>query len=349
MDSFLISIGFIRCKSDPNVYLLQHDDSLFLIVIYVDDLMMTGNLSSAIDLAKLALHNQFSMADLGLLHYFLGLEVSQSSSGIKMAQCKYASDLLIHFQMIECKPATSPFLSGIRFEDACTTPLVDSTLYRQLVGSLLYLTHTRPDISYAVGVCSRYMKEPHELHWKATKRILRYVKITSSFGIFYAADCPLSLIGYIDSDWVGDGSDRKSTSGYVFNFSSSPFFWSSKKQSTIALSTTEAEYRGAANAATQVVWLQGLISEFGIQYPLPTIIFCDNQGSIQISIDLFQRKRTKNIEIHMHYIHGMIHDRVISLQYCPTEQQVAYIFTKSFTEKKFSELRAMLGVVDIAE
>jgi hypothetical protein len=142
MDSFLLSIGFIRCKSDLNVYLLQHDDSLLLIVLYVDDLLMTGNLTSTIDSAKSTLHDQFSMTDLGLLHYFLGLEVSQSTSGIKMAQSKYASDLLVCFQMTECKPAASPFLLGVRFEDAGTTPLVDSTLYRQLVGSLLYLTHT---------------------------------------------------------------------------------------------------------------------------------------------------------------------------------------------------------------
>ena len=124
------------------------------------------------------------------------------------------------------------------------------------------------------------MQEPHELHWKAPKRILRYVKGTSNFAIFYAVDCPLSLIGYTDSDWVGNGTDHKSTSSYVFSFGSGPFFYSSKKQSMIALSTTEAEYRGAVNAATQVVWLQGLLSEFGIQYLLPTVIFCDNQGSI---------------------------------------------------------------------
>eukprot|EP00253_Pinus_taeda_P016540 PITA_16540 len=295
MDSSLLSIGFIRCKSDPNVYLLQHDDSLLLIVLYVDDLLMTGNLTSAMDSAKSALHDQFSMTNLGLLHYFLGLEVSESTSGIKMAQSKYASDLLVRFQMIECKPVDLPFFRGSDLR----------------------------------------MREPHELHWNAAKRILRYVRGTSSFGIFYAADCTLSLIGYTDSDWTGDGTDHKSTSGYVFNFGSRHFCWSSKKQSTIALSTAEANYRDAANATTQVVWLQGLLSEFGIQYPLPTVIFCDNQGSIQISIDPVQRQRTKHIETHMHYIRELIRDQVISLQYCPTEQQVADIFTKSFTKKKF--------------
>ena len=150
-----------------------------------------------------------------------------------MEQYKYALDLLVLFSMTECNPATSPFLSGIEFQDAGTTPLVDSTLYWQLVGSLLYLTHTRPDISFSIGVCSRYMQEPHELHWKAAKRILRYVKGTPSFGIFYAADCPLSQIGCTDSDWADDGTVHKSTFGYVFSFGSGPFNYSSKKQSTI--------------------------------------------------------------------------------------------------------------------
>jgi len=129
------------------------------------------------------------------------------------------------------------------------------------------------------------MQEPHELHWKAIKRILRCVKGTSSFGIFYATDCPLSLIGYTDSDWAGDGTNCNSTSGYVFSFGSGPFCWSSKKQSTIALSTVEVEYRGAVNAATQAIWLQGLLSKSNIQYPLLTVILCDNQDSIQISIN----------------------------------------------------------------
>lgn len=124
------------------------------------------------------------------------------------------------------------------------------------------------------------MQEPHEIHWKVAKRILRYVKGTPSFGVYYAVDCPLSFVGYTDSDWTGDGTDHKSTSWYVFNFRSSPLCWSSKKHEVIALSTAEAEYRGTVSVATQCIWLQGLISEFGIQYQIPTVIFCDNEGTI---------------------------------------------------------------------
>ncbi|XP_059064546.1 secreted RxLR effector protein 161-like [Cryptomeria japonica] len=179
---------------------------------------------------------------MGLLNFFLGLEINQNESGVQVSQSKYARDLLARFHMSDCKPTPTPFLSEVKLEDGQDTPLVDCTLYRQLVGSLLYLTHSRPDLSYAVGVVSRYMQEPHELHWKAAKCILHYVQGTLSYEIHYSARCTLDLIGYTDSDWAGDSIDRKSTSGYVLSLGSGPICWSSKKQSSIALSSTKAEY-----------------------------------------------------------------------------------------------------------
>jgi hypothetical protein len=132
--------------------------------------------------------------------------------------------------MTDCKSSLTPFLSGVKLEDGRETPLVDNTLYRQLVGSLLYLTHSRPDLSYAVGAVSRFMQEPHELHWKDAKCILRYVQGTITFGIHYATDSTLYLIGFTDSDWAGDNTDCKSTSGYSLSLGSGPICWSSKKQ-----------------------------------------------------------------------------------------------------------------------
>eukprot|EP00253_Pinus_taeda_P003369 PITA_03369 len=214
MDSFLLSQNFERCKSDPNVYMLRTHDSLLILVLYVDDLLITGSSTSAIATVKRALHDRFLMTDMGPLHFFLGLEISQDATGIKLSQAKYARDLLERFRMANCKPAPTPFLSGVRLEDGGDTALVDSTLYRQLVGSLLYLTHSKPNLSYAVGAVSRYMQEPHELHWNAAKRILRYVQGTITFGIHYAAGSALNLLGFTDSEWAGDSIDRKSTSGY---------------------------------------------------------------------------------------------------------------------------------------
>jgi hypothetical protein len=167
-----IVTNFVHCKSDPNVYMLRMVDSLLLLVMYVDDLLIIGCSTSTIVVVKRILHDRFLMKDMGPLHFFLGLEISQDASGIKLSQAKYARDLLERFHMTDCKSAPTPFLSGVKLEDGGETPLVDNTLYRQLVGSLLYLTHSRPDLSYAVGAVSRFMQELHELHWKAAKCIL---------------------------------------------------------------------------------------------------------------------------------------------------------------------------------
>ena len=141
-----------------------------------------------------------------------------------VTQSKYISDLLVKFNMAECRPTPFPFLSGISLEEGKSTPPMDCTIYRQLIGSLLYLTHSRPDICYSMNVVSRYMQQPHDLHWKAAKRILQYIQGTRTYNIHYAADSELELVGYTDSNWVGDSIDWKSTYGYVFMFVGGPIF-----------------------------------------------------------------------------------------------------------------------------
>jgi hypothetical protein len=164
MDSYLLSHDFVRCKSESNVYMLRTTNSVMILVLYVDDLLITPISASAISLVKYILHDRLSMTNMGPPHFSLGLEISQDASEIKLSQAKYVRDLLDRFHMTDCKSAPAPFLSGIRLEDDGDTPLVDNALYRQLVGSLLYLIHTCPYISYAVGVVSIYMHEPHDLH-----------------------------------------------------------------------------------------------------------------------------------------------------------------------------------------
>ena len=144
--------------------------------------------------------------------------------------------------MVECIASPFPFLSGINLEEGKSTPPMDCTIYGQLIGNLLYLTHSRPDICYAINSVSRYMQQPHDIHWKESKRILQYIQGTRTYVIHYATDSELELVGYTDSDWVGDSIDRKSTFGYVFMFGGGPICCSRKKQATIALSSAEAEY-----------------------------------------------------------------------------------------------------------
>lgn len=215
--------------------------------------------------------------------------------------------------MSDCKPTNTPFLSGINLENGKDTPLVDYTLYRQLVGSLIYLTHSCPDLSYVVGEVSRYMQEPHELHWKYAKCILQYFHGEITYGTNYAKTCSLHLIGFTDSDWTHDNIDRNSTSSYVLILGSSPICWSSKKQVAIALSSAEVVYKRAFNATIQAIWLQHFLSELGISVHRQTIIWCDNQCMLKFSRDSLQQQRTKHIEIHMHLIRELIHDGIIDL------------------------------------
>eukprot|EP00253_Pinus_taeda_P006051 PITA_06051 len=262
--------GFIQdsslvCRQKKYLYGLKQTREL---VLYVDDLLITGSSASAIATIKRALHDRFLMMDMGPLHLFLGLEISEDATGIKLCQAKNARDLLERFHITDCKPAPK--------KDGGDTPLVDSALYRQLVGSLLYLTHSKPDLSYAVGAVSRYMQELHELHWNAAKHILRYVQGTITFGIHYVAGTTLNLLGFTDSDWASDIIDHKSTSVFSLSLGSIPLCWSSKKQADIALSSVEAEYRGVFDITIQDLWLQHFLTEFGFQFHQPIVIWCDS-------------------------------------------------------------------------
>eukprot|EP00253_Pinus_taeda_P023523 PITA_23523 len=335
------------CHSDNTVYTEKVGNSLIILVLYVDDLILTGSDPNLINHVKSSLKKKIEMTDLGHLHYFLGLQVLQSKEGISLSQSKYACDILRHFHMEDCKPAPSPFQSGVKLSVSCTSPEVDATLYRQLVGKLLYLTHTRPDLSFAVGLVARFMQNPRESHWKAAKRILRYVRGTVQFGIHYSAKAAPLLVGFTDSDWAGDPDDRKSTAGYVFTLGSGPITWACKKQAAISLSSAEAEYRGAAEASKEALWLRQILSEFGFEQQHPTTLWCDNQSAIPLCKDPVQHQRSKHIELHMHFIRKLIHDHVLEVQYCSTDDQVADIFTKALTEAKFTKLRYMLGVQEV--
>eukprot|EP00253_Pinus_taeda_P032104 PITA_32104 len=335
------------CYSDNTVYTKKVGNSLIILVLYVDDLILTGSDPNLINHVKSSLKKKFEMTDLGNLHYFLGLQVLQSKECISLSQSKYACDILRHFHMEDCKPAPSPFQSGVKLSVSCTSPEVDATLYRQLVGKLLYLTHTRPDLSFAVGLVARFMQNPRESHYKSAKRILRYVRGTVQFGIHYSAKAATLLVGFTDSDWAGDPDDRKSTAGYVFTLGSGPITWACKKQAAISLSSAEAEYRGAVEASKEALWLRQILSEFGFDQQHPTTLWCDNQSAIQLCKDPVQHQRSKHIELHMHFIRKLIHDHVLEVQYCSTDDQVADIFTKALTEAKFTKLRYMLGVQEV--
>ena len=298
---------------------------------------------------KKSMMAEFEMSNLGMLHYFLGLEVVQSNEGIFLSQKKYAHEILHKFQMEDCNSVRTPADVGMKLDKDPQGRKVDSTLFKQIVGSLMYLTATRPDIMHAVCLISRYMENPTELHLNAAKRILRYLQSTADLGIFYASGTESVLIGFTDSDYGGDPDDRKSTSGYAFMLGSGVISWSSKKQSVVSLSTTEAEYIVVASCACQAVWLRRLLTEVHFHQDGSTPIYCDNSSAIKLSKNPVYHGRSKHIDVRYHFLRDLVKDGTIDLLHCRSEDQLADIFTKPLKFVTFEKLRKLLGICSMKD
>ena len=218
-----------------------------------------------------------------------------------------------------CKMAATTMNTTERLQLDDGTGDVDAHRYRSLVGGLLYLMHTRPDISFPVSIVSRFMQNVSKHHYGATKRILKYVAGTLQFGIWYTNTSGFKLQGYTDSDWASSLDDRRSTSGSVFTLGSGAITWNSKKQEIIALSTTKAEYVAATSSACQTIWLRRLIADFNQEQREATHIYCDNKSTISIARNPTHHGRTKHIDIRFHFIWNLISTSSIALIYCTTD------------------------------
>jgi len=200
IDSYLLKKEFEKCEGEPTLYIKEKDGKILIVVLYVDDVIFTGNDDHLIEKFKSVMKEEFEMTDMGLLRYFLGIEVDQNENGIFISQARYINQVLGRFNMQECKAAITPTVMGLKPSREDNTKDFDPSLYKSVVGSLMYLTATRPDIMFAVSLISRFMERPKEAHWQVAKRILRYVKGTKRFGILYNVSEHSNLIGYTDSD-----------------------------------------------------------------------------------------------------------------------------------------------------
>lgn len=246
--------------------------------------------------------------------------------------------------MENANPVSTPCITNLKLRKDGEGKFVNSTMFKSLVGNLMYLTTTRPDIAYAVSLVSRFMEKPYSNHWEAAERILRYVKGTIDYGIFYQANVAVKLLGYYDSDLAGRIDDSKSTSSYVFNLGSGAILWSSKKQPIVALSTTEVEYIATCLAGCQLIWLQGILENLKQMQSGPTTLFCDNRSAISAIKDPVLHGRTKHVRVRYHFLRELVKEDEIYVEYCPTEEQLPDIFTKPLSEHVFKRIVAALGV-----
>ena len=340
--------GYSQCQAYHTLF-IKHSNKgkLEILIVYVDDIILIGDYEDELIKLKTLLAKEFETKDLGSLKYFLGMEVARSRKGISLSQRKYVLDLLKEIGMLGCKPAETPMDSSTKLGANKDSVPVDKGRYQRLVGKLIYLSHTRPDIGFSVSVVSQFMNDPTEEHMEAVNRILRYLKMTPGKGLYFRKNTRKDIEVFVDADWAGSITDRRSTSGYCTYVWGNLVTWRSKKQLVVSRSSTEAEFRAMALRICEGIWLERLMRELGILTSEPMKVFCDNQLAINIAKNPVHHDRTKHVEIDRHFIKEKIENGTVSLLYTPTSQQIADILTKALPRKNFEDLSTKLGLINI--
>lgn len=345
----LVQLGFKASKCDPSLFTLSSPTCCTYVLVYVDDIIITGGSSVLIQHLVDKLNSSFALKQLGKLDYFLGVQVTHLSDGsLLLNQTKYIEDLLERANMSEANALPTPMISSSKLSKFGGTCMNDPFLYRSIVGALQYATITRPDISFAVNKVCQFLSQPHDEHWKAVKRILRFLKGTIHHGLLFkpfSLDRPVALHAYCDADWGSDPDDRRSTSGSCVFFGPNLVSWSAKKQTLVARSSTEAEYRSLANIAAEILWIQSLLTELHIPFQTPTI-FCDNLSTVALTLNPVLHTRTKHMEMDLFFVREKVLNKTLIVQHVPSLLQKADIFTKALSSERFHELKDKLNVVD---
>jgi len=336
--TFLLDIGFTASLVDTSLFIFCSGQIQLYLLVYVDDIILTGSHLAAISALICRLQAEFPLKDLGPLHFFLGIQVTRSPQGLHLCQTKYINDLLTKTNMSGAKPANSPCPSGSKLSRHDGSPLPDPTAYRQIVGALQYCTLTRPDIAYSVNQLCQHLHAPCSTHWTAAKRVLRYLQGSSDHGLFYTKS-NLQLNAFCDSDWAGCPDDRRSTTGFAVFLGDCLVSWSAKKQAVVSRSSTEAEYRSLSTTTAELFWLRMLFKELCISLTVAPVLWCDNISALALASNPVFHARTKHIEVDYHFIREKVFNRDIILKFISTLDQVADVFTKGLPSSRFTYLK----------
>lgn len=315
-----------------------------MVLVYVDDVLITGSNTVYITELITLLSSKFVMKDLGSLSYFLGIEVLTTDKGILLSQIKYAADLLVKARMLDCRPSPSPCSTKPTVLEP-DIPFSDQHSYRAIVGSLQYLTLTRPELSFAVNLACQHMLNPKQSDFIVVKRILRYIKGSLHQGLQFVHG-PLHVTAFTDVDWSGDHLDRRSTTRFCVFLGPNLISWSAKKQPTVAWSSTEAEYKALANTAADISWIQQLLLDLSVSLTLPHVVWCDNLSAMALASNPIFHARTKHVEVDYHFVREKVITKQILVQHVGTLDQIADIFTKPLSVARFQYLKSKLMVVN---
>ncbi|KAJ9539222.1 LOW QUALITY PROTEIN: hypothetical protein OSB04_031955 [Centaurea solstitialis] len=336
LSTFLIAEGFTRGKIDSTLFVKSYKDNVFLAQIYVDDITFRSTKAKLCKKFESLMKSQYKMSMMGELTYFLGLQVKQSEKEIFISQGKYVGDMLKKLDLTTCSEMKTPMAPPLKLDKDSNGKSVNVSTYRGMIGSLLYLTASHPDIMYATCLCAQYQADPKESHLKAVKRIFRYLKGTPNLGLWYPRDSGFDLTAF---------SDRKSTTGGCHLLGGKLVSWTSKKQNSMSTSTVEAEYVTAGSCCAQVLWMRNQLLDYGFQLT-KVPIFCDNTSAIAIANNPVLHSKTKHIEIRYHFIRDHVMNGDVELHFIPTEYQLVDLFTKPLDEKRFNQLISELGMLN---
>ncbi|GFY82736.1 hypothetical protein Acr_02g0009760 [Actinidia rufa] len=320
---------FANSKADTSLFIYNHDGIIAYFLVYVDDFLITGNNGCFLASFIAALSSRFSVKDMGTLHYFLGVEVIPTSTGLFLSQHKYIHDLLVRTNMTGANKATTPLSTTTSLTITDRSTSMDASEFRSVVGSLQYLSLTRPDIAFAVNKLSQFMHKPTQLHWQAVKRLLRYLKGTIHHGLSLTGNPSASLYAFSDSDWAGNPDDRTSTTAYILFLGGNAISWASRKQRSVARSSTEAEYRAVAATAAELSWVQHLLGELGALPPTSPMIYCDNVGATYLSANPIFHSRMKHVAIDFHFVRDHVNKGQLRVSHVSTTDQLADALTKT--------------------
>lgn len=317
------------------------------LLLYVDDILLAGEKNIVLSVVK-TLSKEFKMQKENT-GTFLGMKINRDEEKhvLKLDQSKYIKDLLVRLDMYDCKPCKTPLEVNFKIVTDHKSTRTNKP-YREAVGCLMYMmTHTRPDISFAVNILSRYQSNASDVHWSLVKRVLRYLKGTENLCLEYSVKntCDI-IVGYCDADFAGDTEQRKSTTGYIFQLFGSTIAWSSRKQSTVALSTTEAEYIALASTVSECLWIRSMLDEMQIlNLAVPTPIYEDNQSCITITKEPRKHQRLKHIDVKYCFVKEACDNGNILIKYIPTTDQIADIFTKSLPLNIFQKFVSFISLL----
>lgn len=339
----LHDFGFSHEYADQSLFSKVRGSVCIHILVYVDDFVIACNDAKALQEFKDYLQKCFRMKDLGKLKYFLGFEVARNASGFYLSQRKYALDIISETGLLGAKPSAVPIELNHQLARA-EGPLANAEQYRRLVGRLIYLTNTRPDLCYTVHILAQFMQAPLLPHWEAALRAVRYLKGTPGQGIYLKANDTMQISIYCDSDLSACPRTRRSLSAYIAFIGESPVSWRTKKQDTVSLSSAEAEYRAMSEALKELKWLKSLLQSFGLDHSSPMKLFCDSKLAMYIAANPVFHERTKHIERDCHHVRDALKAKLITTEHVTSKNQLADVLTKALPRPQFDFLMSKLAV-----